>query len=133
MLRRCCIPVLILAVAACSPRAATQSSLLTDRQSYEQGETVIITLRNTFSERIGYNLCLVTLQLRARGEWQTTPHLGENEACTMELRTMPAGSSAEGQLTLPRDLEPGTYRITHEVEIGDERRNVISESFEVHD
>lgn len=126
------ILMLALTLTACLS-SATPTALSTDSRSYEPGEVVEIELRNTFATRIGYNLCFVQLQVRDGESWRSVSHLAPNEACTSELRIMPRGGSAKGQITLPRDLEDGTYRLSHDVEVGDDRQTISSGTFEVQD
>ena len=82
---------------------------------------------------MGYNLCFVKLEIRDGPSWRTVPHLAPNEACTAELRMMPPGGSAQWQIRLSEDLEDGTYRLSHDVEVGDDRRTISSGTFQVKD
>lgn len=122
--------VLAIALTACSS-SPTGVFLTNDARSYKPGDEVKIELRNASLSRVGYNLCYVQLQLKDGETWHSISHLAPNEACTSELRVMPPGASAKGKINLPSDLQEGTYRLSGEFEVGDDRTAISTATFRV--
>ena len=91
------------------------------------GGTMTLTLRNGSSERVGYNLCTSGIETSAGRAVET------GRICTMELRTLEPGRSANYAYELPDNLADGTYRFLTSVErMGSGRRGAVrSNSFEV--
>jgi len=89
----------------------------------------------------GVNLCLSSLQLEALSsagwaaapEGLTTAAGGDaaDEDCPADLQDIGAFRAAANTVRLHEDLPLGTYRITTEVTVGDERRTVTTRPFEV--
>lgn len=94
------------------------------------GETMVLTLRNGFPERVGYNLCTSALERERAGGWEAVP---SDRACTMELRTLGPGEQATYQLELDDDLDAGEYRYRTTVHLmeTETRREVTTETFSV--
>lgn len=93
-------------------------------------DTITITLDNTSSATVGYNLCTSSLERRTGDEWQPVP---SDRVCTMELRMLEPGEQAGFPLPLPPDLTPGEYRVVtglHPTD-ADERVDVASTPFTV--
>jgi hypothetical protein len=74
------------------------------------GATMSLTLRNGSRERIGYNLCTSAIVT------STGRSVDSDRVCTMELRTLNSGASANYSYELPDDLADGTYRFVTQVE-----------------
>lgn len=91
------------------------------------GGTMTLTLRNDSREQIGYNLCSSAIETSGGRPVPT------DRICTMELRLLEAGRSANYSYELPEQLADGTYRFLAQVEwMGSNRRSgVRSNSFEV--
>lgn len=91
------------------------------------GSTMTLTLTNSSSEQIGYNLCTSTLQTSAGRPVPTS------RVCTMELRTLAAGRSTDYRYELPVNMPDGSYRFVTRVEWMESgrRSSVQSNSFEV--
>ena len=111
-------------------------SLAADAGRYAPGDKPTLTLRNGTEGQVGYNLCFafVHLERREANEWKSvTANLGPggNVACTSELRLLQQGASATGEVHLPGDLPPGTYRLTHRVEIESADQTIATDAFEV--
>lgn len=91
------------------------------------GSAMTLTLRNSSSQTIGYNLCTSGL-LTSSGT-----AVPSDRVCTMELRTLEPAASATYSWALPADLAAGRYRFTTGIEwMGSNRRgSVQSNPFEV--
>ncbi|HSK20693.1 MAG TPA: immunoglobulin-like domain-containing protein [Longimicrobiales bacterium] len=94
------------------------------------GDSVTLTLDNSTDGQIGYNLCASSLEQQTASGWEVVP---SDVVCTMELRTLEAGSEVEYRTHLPAELAEGQYRYRTNVEImstGD-YRSVTSNAFRV--
>jgi hypothetical protein len=135
-------PVLLLALAmmttaggACTPMPEPGGGLVlrVDRADYGPGDPVVLTLVNGTGHDVGYNLCVTGLDRRTGGGgWEPAP-VALVEACTMELRVLPPGETAEFRHTLPRGLAPGEYRMRTGVEspLGEPQTGAVTEAFTV--
>ena len=94
------------------------------------GDSVTLTLDNETEGPVGYNLCTSSLERQTASGWEPVP---VDLVCTMELRSLQAGSDVEYRMPLPAGLVEGQYRYRTNVEImttGD-RRSVTSNVFRV--
>ena len=131
-------PFLALAAAAalsgCSMFGGTLTDLVfeTSATEYAPGDTVSVILENESDEAVGYNICFAFLELERNGE-VVPAGLGPDEStvCQANLPGLAPGEVAEGVAYLPDDLEAGTYRLATEVEVGDDRQRVVTNSFGV--
>lgn len=91
------------------------------------GATMTLTLRNGSRGQIGYNLCTSAIETSAG---RTVP---SDRVCTMELRTLEPGRSANYSYELPRRIAAGSYRFVTNVGPvdGGVRSVVRSNNFEV--
>lgn len=91
------------------------------------GATMTLTLSNGSSEQIGYNLCTSALETRAGRAVPT------GRVCTMELRMLEPGRTADHRYQLPVNMAAGSYRFLTQVERSQSGRRsaVRSNSFEV--
>lgn len=114
-------------------------TLVVDRASYSPGQELKVTLNNDSPGEVGYNLCFAFLKLQWMfgNGWETVagaylgPPSKETTDCTSDLRLLGAGQSAGGSAHLPDDLAEGTYRLTHDVEVGNDRREIATDGFTV--
>ncbi|CAM3441138.1 hypothetical protein G4177_32195 [Corallococcus sp. ZKHCc1 1396] len=104
---------LTLLLVACGE---VEVSLTTDAATYQPGDTVQLLLQNEGLREVGYNLCVVRLELQEDSGWSHTPHLGETEACPLILHTLERRAQAQGTLRLPDTLRAGEYRVVHDVD-----------------
>ncbi|MBD0321619.1 MAG: hypothetical protein ICV87_14880 [Gemmatimonadetes bacterium] len=109
--------LLALSAAACGSGFVASDpavEVATDRAAYAPGDTVRVTLRNVSGETLGYNLCISKLDRRAADAWTTVDVFpGPGGACSMELRTLPAGESVQVRRAIPAATSAGTYRIVY--------------------
>ena len=99
----------------------------TEAESYEPGDRVTLNLENDSGQRVGYNLCLSSLQRRTANAW-TRPEAadgdinndGTREACTMQMNTMDSGEEVSYDKGLPIDLAEGAYRFQNSVTLLEE-------------
>lgn len=91
--------------------------------------SVTLTLRNGSDGQVGYNLCASALQTAEGREVPT------NRVCTMELRTLEAGSTTTSSFRLPVNMLEGSYRFATQVHpMGSgEAATVRSNAFAVRD
>ncbi len=90
---------------------------------------VDLRLINRSSFEVGYNLCPTSVR-----ETTTDRSLyGEDVICTMELRLLRPGQSADGRLPIDADsaLVPGSYRAHARVSVNEESRIVTSDPFTI--
>ncbi|HSJ31934.1 MAG TPA: hypothetical protein VK933_10910 [Longimicrobiales bacterium] len=94
------------------------------------GDSVTLTLDNGTDGQVGYNLCASSLERQSASGWEVVP---SDVACTMELRTLEAGSEVEYRTLLPAGLAEGQYRYRTNVEITSTSayRSVTSNAFRV--
>jgi hypothetical protein len=120
---------------ACAPMPPEDGGglvLRVDQSSYRPGDPAVLTLFNGTAADVGYNLCVTALDRRVGDGWEPAP-VPLVEACTMELRVLGAGQTAEFRHTLPRGLQAGEYRMRTGVEspLGEAQAGVVTEAFEV--
>ena len=68
------------------------------------GSTMTLTLANSANYTVGYNLCTSAIETAAGAAVKT------DRICTMELRTLQPGRSANYSFELPANLADGRYR-----------------------
>lgn len=106
------IPLLFLMLAGCElleSSDVSDVSLEVDRQSYQPGQEVVLTLANssgrTFS--VHPNLCGAVLQQRVRAAWVPEHHEGVCTSIGLELRS---GKEVVSRRELSDMLSAGEYR-----------------------
>jgi hypothetical protein len=70
------------------------------------GSTMTLTLTNSANYTVGYNLCTSAIETAAGSSVPT------DRVCTMELRTLQPGRSANYSFELPANLGDGSYRFS---------------------
>lgn len=120
-------PSQALGSGAQAPEPSGDVTLLAAPARVSEGATVTLTLRNGSRERVGYNLCTSDLQTSAGRSVPTS------RVCTMELRTLEPGGTADHRYKLPLNMPGGSYRFVTQVEWmqSGRRDGVESNSFEV--
>lgn len=110
-----------------APEPSGQVALLAAPARTTGGSTMTLTLTNGSSGQIGYNLCTSALQTSAGVDVPTS------RVCTMELRTLEPGRSADYRYELPVNMADGSYRFLTQVEWmqSGRRSGVASNSFTV--
>lgn len=99
-------------------------SLKTDRSAYAAGESITLRLINDGGLVVGYNLCSAQLQVQGERGWEPAPDSGR--FCTMELRMLQSGESAEFAFSDLGSLEPGSYRFAVRVEMGGQSMETLT-------
>lgn len=112
---------------ALAPEGSGEVALGAAPASTTEGATVTLTLSNGSQQQIGYNLCTSDLETSAGRRVPT------NRVCTMELRTLEPGRSADYRYALPVNMSEGSYRFSTQVHWMDSgrRSTVSSNSFKV--
>lgn len=107
--------------------ASVEVSLSAAPVEAAEGATITLMLSNGSDERIGYNLCASELQT---GDGRPVPTAN---VCTMELRTLEPGATADHRYKLPLNMPDGSYRFLTRVEWmhSGRRSGIPSNSFEV--
>lgn len=110
-----------------SPEPSGDVTLSAAPASTTEGATVTLTLSNGSKEQIGYNLCTSNLETSGGQDVPTS------RVCTMELRTLEPGRTADYRYELPVNMVDGSYRFSTQVEWMDSGRRgtVRSNSIEV--
>ncbi len=110
--------------------AGSGAALRAEAQAFVPGGEVRLVLENGTGEPLGYNLCVHALERRAGSEWSLLP---DTRICTMELRLLGAGGSADFHAVLPETLSAGEYRFRVAVHFMDTGRNrdLVSAPFTV--
>ena len=70
------------------------------------GSTMTLTLANSANYTVGYNLCTSAIETAGGSSVPT------DRVCTMELRTLQPGRSANYSFELPANLGDGSYRFS---------------------
>jgi hypothetical protein len=127
---RMIVPVLFLAACATAGNDATETGLALSASpaAAAAGETITLTLSNGSAWPVGYNLCTSALERRVGDAWQPVP---EDRICTMELRSLDPGESADQPIELAPTLEPGDYRYTATVEDRGSMEQVSTAPFQI--
>ncbi|MGI8704596.1 MAG: hypothetical protein ACR2JJ_02150 [Sphingomicrobium sp.] len=110
-----------------APKPSGDVTLSATPASTTEGATITLTLSNGAKEQIGYNLCTSNLETSGGRDVPTS------RVCTMELRTLEPGRTADYRYELPVNMVHGSYRIATQAEWMNSRRRstVRSNSFEV--
>lgn len=95
--------------AADSPAPAGPVTLTTDRNSYQAGATVSLTLTNADSVQYYFNPCPRVVEREAAGAWAAVDE--GQRMCTMEAWILQPRGTRTAQTELPRSLTPGRHRI----------------------
>lgn len=109
------------------PEPSGQVTLSAAPATTSADSTMTLTLTNGAREQIGYNLCTSALETSAGRPVPT------NRVCTMELRMLEPGRSADYRYELPVNMLAGSYRFVTQVEWMESGRRgtVRSDNFEV--
>ena len=124
--------LLAMVVAACVrvPDAQHESarSKMTDvsLDASRSGQKVSLTLTNSSQSTVGYNLCASQLMRRTGGAWTVVP---TQQVCTMEIRGLPPGESAQFRHSLPPGVQAGEYQYRTSIEMAGGRTELASHSF----
>lgn len=89
-----------------APEPSGEITLAASPRQASAGAPVRLVLTNGSRQAIGYNLCTSALQTAAGGAVQT------DRVCTLELRTLQPGRTADYRYELPGDLSDGSYRFS---------------------
>lgn len=126
-MRTACLAVMVIGSASCRMEVGTP--LTPDRNVYQPGDSVALTLRNNSELVLGYNLCLSELRnaLGERVDDRTESFCQANE---VELAV---GASVTGnQRPLPQSIPAGRYSYVTLVEhLGAQQESLESSPFEV--
>ena len=102
------------ALAANPARAAHAQAvqLLTDRPTYESGDTVVVSLRNTGDSTITYNACPWMLELRTESTWRiVTQSPPPGTDCVAVARVLGAHQLIRIHIQIPIESPSGDYRV----------------------
>ena len=104
--------IFVLAFTGCDFVGGSDSPKLvmsTDRDSYEAGQQVILTVRNRSRAivTVSPNLCGIILQLRYGSNWVPDHFSGR---CSLGAVEIPSGGEFSTVRELDKMLEPGKYR-----------------------
>jgi hypothetical protein len=86
--------------------------ITTNRDIYSRGNTGEVTIKNTSSRQLEYNLCPRRLQRQVNKYWVVAfewPTAGG--ACTTERRRIAKGDSVTTLFEIPTGVPIGTYRV----------------------
>ena len=89
-----------------SPEPSGDVRLSASPSRTSAGSTMTLTLANSANYTVGYNLCTSAIETASGSA------VPSNRVCTMELRTLQPGRSANYSFELPADLGDGTYRFS---------------------
>jgi hypothetical protein len=103
-----------------------------DRQAYTPQDEILTTLVNTSDARVGYNLCVATVEQRSADGWrqvQRTPA----HPCALILFSLEPGESATFRESASHFPGPGTYRLRTAIEapVPGPQREVVTDPFTV--
>lgn len=123
---RALLPALAVLVAACDspapfagepPVTARGVFLMTDSDEYARGGSVRLTLANGATQRVTTGVLECARLERWSGTaWALAPHANET-ACIEIARVLAPGEVLTG--TFRADVPDGSYRLVHEVTVGD--------------
>ena len=109
----------------------------TEKEVYSSGDEVAVRLENELYTQVGLNLCFAFLTLEQQstsGKWERLSvglGPGENTVCTAEMLRLAPGRATGGAAYLPVAQDPGTYRLSTQLEVDNESMEVVTNSFEV--
>ncbi|MDY7226829.1 immunoglobulin-like domain-containing protein [Hyalangium rubrum] len=106
------------------------AELKTDEAEYAPGSELTLSLHNESFEKLGYNLCGVSLQRSTEAGWETLP-AERQEVCQSILLSLGPGEAESVSLTLAGTLPEGEYRFLTRVEWDGEREELASPPFRV--
>ncbi|HYR11125.1 MAG TPA: hypothetical protein VEQ60_25315 [Longimicrobium sp.] len=103
-----------------------------DRRAYTPQDEIVTTLVNTSDTRVGYNLCVATVEQRTGGGWRQVQRTPEHP-CAMILFSLAPGESATFRESASRFPGPGIYRLRTDIEtpVPGPRREVVTDPFTV--
>ncbi|MDP2273591.1 MAG: hypothetical protein Q8N23_22715 [Archangium sp.] len=108
-----------LAITACG----VDARLTTERESYQSGESVTLTLTNRSLAPVGYNLCFVEL---LAPEGTAVAHPKDGTFCVAILEILEGGRWTTGtSRPLPAGLQEGRYRYRTQIEGPDGARETL--------
>jgi hypothetical protein len=90
-----------------------------------QGDGFLLTLENRSADRVGYNLCVSTLERRSGEQWE---EFLPSPICTMELRSLGPGQRATFPRQIEESLPAGKYRFVTGVEVAGSHRRIASDT-----
>lgn len=90
-------------------------TLSTDRDRYEVGDTIQVTLANRSNGDVGFNLCPLARELRTGSRWQ---RIESFRLCTEELLRLEPGEQASAHEPVTAEWTPGRYRLVLTVRSG---------------
>ena len=101
-----------------------------DRRAYTPQDEIVTTLVNTSNIRVGYNLCIATVEQRTGGGWRQVQRTPEHPCATI-LFSLEPGESATFREPASALPGPGTYRLRTAVEtpVPGPQRGVVTEPF----
>lgn len=104
------------ALAACDPgngtlAGSTVLEITPERTSYVAGTDLAFTVRNLGTQPVLYNMCRREYQRLTTAGWATTVYETPPCAQTFAALVLHPGETINGGLTLPGELQNGTYRV----------------------
>jgi hypothetical protein len=106
----------------------TRGVLLTlERRRGGPGSVMELTIENRGDERLEFGVAY-RLERRTEGGWRW---LNRDAAFILILKVIPPGEREIEQITLPRDLSPGRYRIVKSFSVAGDRRFDAAVGFSV--
>lgn len=128
----------MLVLAGCTHPAAQPADRTEARASVagirftaeRQPDGFLLALENGSADRVGYNLCVSTLERRSGERWeQVVPP----PICTMDLRTLAPGERATFPRKIDESLPPGDYRFVTKVEwpVGGSMKTLMSNTMTI--
>ena len=103
--------------ATSAPAGSTTSSrsagvtVVADKATYPRNAAVNLRLTNNTADTLGFNRCSSRTVERQSGQtWAAIPEPGR--MCTMELQLLKPGETQTITVSVPANVEAGTYRIS---------------------
>lgn len=90
--------------------------LRTDQSSYQEGDTIVVILRNRSDDSASHNLCFSNIERREGDSWVQDSLHAPGGGCLSFLAGLGPGREATWGFPVGDWLEPGTYRISTSVE-----------------
>jgi hypothetical protein len=111
------------------PEGNTPDDVTLEARYDADAHAVDLRLVNRTSGVVGYNLCFADLRSVETG--RSLPRLAD--ACILIVRGLRPGEAADFTATLHPDsiVAPGRYQASYGLEFGGERREVVSDVFEI--